>query len=414
MPLSLRRALVRLVGACLVACATFPLAARAQEYLLGPQDKLAIRVVEWQAVESAFRDWSSVSGEYSVGQSGTISLPFVGELPASGRTTADIAKAIGDTLQNKFGLPDRPEASVELAQYRPFYISGDVQTAGQYPYAPGLTVLKALSIAGGLRRGADGVQRAARDIVTAGSNVELLRDKEVRLLVTAARIEAELAGATTITLPNDMPQSPNLEQIVANETAIMAARQKRVSLRSQALDDLKDLLEREIVSLGKKAETQRRQVELGRKELSGIDALVQKGLVVNARLLSSERSIADMEGKLLDLDTAVLRAKQDISKANQDAIDLINNNIAELTAERRQVQADLKETALKLEMHRGLMSEAIGVSPASATSAGSEVTVSYLIVRDRDGTPSEIAVDENAPVLPGDVVKVRLVGFPGQ
>ncbi|TGV62529.1 polysaccharide export protein, partial [Mesorhizobium sp. M2D.F.Ca.ET.160.01.1.1] len=115
----------------------------ADDYRLGSQDKLTIRIAEWQTVESTFRDWSSVNGQYTVGPAGTLSVPFVGELPAAGKTTAEIAAAIGEALQHKLALSDKPEASVEMAQFRPFYISGEVQNPGQFPYVPDLTVLKA-------------------------------------------------------------------------------------------------------------------------------------------------------------------------------------------------------------------------------------------------------------------------------
>jgi len=95
--------------------------AGAEAYTLGTMDKLNIRIVEWQTAEGAVRDWSSISGDYVVGPSGVISVPIVGEVEANGRTTAEVATEIGDVLQQKLGLMDRPEASVELAEYRPFF-----------------------------------------------------------------------------------------------------------------------------------------------------------------------------------------------------------------------------------------------------------------------------------------------------
>jgi protein involved in polysaccharide export with SLBB domain len=143
-------------------------AAWAGEYQLGVQDKLRIRVVEWQTIEGTFREWDAVSGEYTVGMSGELSLPLIGDTPAAGKTTAEVAAAISETLEQKFGLSTKPEASVELAEYRPFFISGDVQSPGQYPYVPDLTVVKAVSIGGGTKR--SGVQRAERDYINAKGN----------------------------------------------------------------------------------------------------------------------------------------------------------------------------------------------------------------------------------------------------
>ena len=151
--------------------------ARAEEYQLGSMDKLRIRVVEWQTAEGSVRDWSTLSGDYIVGPSGNVSLPFIGELVATGKTTAQIAETIGEELQQKFGLSDRPDASVELAEFRPVFVSGDVRTPGRYPYDPGLTVLKALSLAGGLRRAADDGMRVERDFINARGNYEVVRHR---------------------------------------------------------------------------------------------------------------------------------------------------------------------------------------------------------------------------------------------
>ncbi|TIW02774.1 MAG: polysaccharide export protein, partial [Mesorhizobium sp.] len=117
----------RVAGFLLAASLTMPQLAAAGDYQLGPQDKLNIRVAEWQTVDGTFRDWSALNGEYSVGPAGTLSVPFVGDMQAAGKTTAEIASAIGLALQRKLALPDKPEASVEMAQFRPFYISGEVQ-----------------------------------------------------------------------------------------------------------------------------------------------------------------------------------------------------------------------------------------------------------------------------------------------
>lgn len=376
----------------------------ADEYRLDTQDRLRIRVVEWQTVEGTFREWSAVSGDYLVGASGNLSLPFLGETPAAGKTTAEIAETISETLQQKFGLSQRPETSVELAEYRPFYVFGDVETPGQYPYAPGLTVIKAMSIAGGLRNSSG--QRAERDFLNAKGSYDVLADEKLRLLVKRARLTAEAQGKSSFETPKDLPASPELEAIVADESAVMAARQGRLKRQLEALDSLKQLLESEIDSLEQKSVTQRRQIDLAKKELSDIGSLAEQGLVVNTRILNTERTIADLEGRLLDLETAILRAKQDISQATQDAINLQDGLEADITGERQRVEADLAAAELKIDMNRGLMAEALSVAPALALT--DEADVEIVVQRAVDGEVREIAAGETSTVNPGDVIKVRL------
>lgn len=407
-----RATVIALIAFCAILTNAFSpaFAQSADDYRLGVLDKLNIRIAEYQAAEGNFRDWSTVSGEYTVGPSGVISLPFVGAIPAKGKTTAELAQTIGDKLQQKLGLIDRPSASVEIAEFRPVYLTGDVQTPGKYAYIPGLTVLKAVSLAGGLRRGSDSGIRAARDFISAKGDYDVLIAEQNRLLARKARIEAEASGKNKVTMPEKLKDSPRADELLANESALMDARDRRHDLQLNALKDLKQLLDTEITSLGKKSDTQEEQLALMEKQLKGIGNLADKGLVVNSRVLGLQQQIADLQGRLLDLDTTTLQAKQDINKATQDEITLENDRDAEIAQTQQETQDQLKEIGLKLATNRDLMLEAVlqSASAAANGSADEEPVVAYTIVRQTDTGPKEMKADENTPILPGDVIKTRL------
>lgn len=391
---------------CLLMLAAPFASARADDYRLDVMDKLRIRVAEWRTAEGAVRDWSTVSGDYTVGASGTVSLPFLGELTASGKTTAEVAEEVGTKMQLLFGLRDRPSASVELAQYRPIYLAGEVQTPGEYPYAPNMTVLKALSLGGGLRRGETG-QRFARDFIRAEGDSSVLVAERNRLLVRRARLQAEIAGSAEIAMPAEIKDMPEAADLLASETALMKTRDKRLKLQLTALADLKTLLRSEIESLAKKSETQSRQLKLVESDREKVYNLTEKGLTVSSRRLAIEQQVADLQAGLLDIDTATLKAKQDVSKATQDETDLKNDRDAQLAQELQNTERELDTIALKLGTSRDLMAEAMMQSAEAATLAKQAVaSVSYSIVREKDGKASELPADENTKILPGDVVKV--------
>ncbi|MEZ2328415.1 polysaccharide biosynthesis/export family protein [Mesorhizobium sp. RCC_202] len=391
-----------------------PHIAAAGDYQLGPQDKLNIRVAEWQTVDGTFRDWSALNGEYSVGPAGTLSVPFVGDMQAAGKTTSEIAAAIGLALQRKLALPDKPEASVEMAQFRPFYISGEVQNPGQFPYVPELTVLKAISIAGGMRRSADYGPQLGKDLVTAKGNYDIYDDQHVRLLVKRARIDADLAGKDSFDPPKEVEGDPKLPTIVADEMQILTSDQKALKLKLDALDDLKGVLQSEIESLQKKIVNQQQQVDLAQQQLASIGPLAQKGLVANARLLDSKQSVADLQGKILDYETAILTAKQSISKATQDAIDARNTLSSSLATDRQQTEADLNEAALRVNMQKGLIAQASDPATTASITSSEAPTLLYSLVRVANGKSSEIDAKEDTPVLPGDVIKVKLAPMASQ
>ncbi len=83
---------------------------------------------------------------------------MIGSVPARGRTPAGLAGEISARLRN--GFIREPSVAVEIESYRPFFILGEVQAPGQYPYVPNMTVESAVAIAGGFS------PRAKRDSVT--------------------------------------------------------------------------------------------------------------------------------------------------------------------------------------------------------------------------------------------------------
>lgn len=85
---------------------------------------------------------------YAVGASGRIDLPLLGPVHAQGLTTAALRREIGRGLMKR-GILRHPSVAVEIEAYRPFSILGEVNKPDQYPYQPGMTVLAAVSLAGG-------------------------------------------------------------------------------------------------------------------------------------------------------------------------------------------------------------------------------------------------------------------------
>ncbi len=80
---------------------------------------------------------------------GTISYPALGEIRVLNMTIGDLEKIITDGLRGRFLV--NPKVSVQIDEYRPFYINGMVDKPGGYPFQPGLTVRKAASLAGGFK-----------------------------------------------------------------------------------------------------------------------------------------------------------------------------------------------------------------------------------------------------------------------
>jgi polysaccharide export outer membrane protein len=102
---------------------------------------------------------TDLSNTYTIDQAGYISMPLVGAVAARGRSTQELEGEIAAKLRK--GFVRDPDVSVEVDRYRPFFIMGEVTSAGQYPYVNGLTAQTAVAIAGGFTPRA---QRADVDV----------------------------------------------------------------------------------------------------------------------------------------------------------------------------------------------------------------------------------------------------------
>jgi protein involved in polysaccharide export with SLBB domain len=90
---------------------------------------------------------SSLSGDYQIDPSGFVSLPLAGNIKATGLTQSELAEALATSLRSQY--LKNPKVTVSVAEFRPFYIIGEIEKPGSYPYTSGLNVLSAIAIAGG-------------------------------------------------------------------------------------------------------------------------------------------------------------------------------------------------------------------------------------------------------------------------
>lgn len=111
-----------------------------EEYRLGTGDVISVRV--YGGDEEIRLERVRLDG------AGMLVLPF-GDFKALGQTAREVETAITNSVRGR--LLKNPRVAVSIEEYRPFFVDGQVGRPGAYPYQPGLTVRKALTIAGGLR-----------------------------------------------------------------------------------------------------------------------------------------------------------------------------------------------------------------------------------------------------------------------
>lgn len=113
-----------------------PAAASDTSYGVGPGDKLRIMVFGQE----------NMSGEYQVDGSGKIAFPLIGGVEAGGKSAPELEANMEEQLARYLKEPD---VSIEVLNFRPFFVVGEVREPGDYPYVDDMSVLNAVAIAGG-------------------------------------------------------------------------------------------------------------------------------------------------------------------------------------------------------------------------------------------------------------------------
>lgn len=140
---------MRFTAACLAACLSLAgmtsatnaadvatSVAATDTYKLGPGDKLKITV---------FNE-PTLTGTYTLTSAGAVSMSLIGNVPAVGLSLEDLQQTLTQRLS---AFVKQPRVSVETESYRPYYILGEVNKPGEYPYANGLRAEQAIAAAGG-------------------------------------------------------------------------------------------------------------------------------------------------------------------------------------------------------------------------------------------------------------------------
>lgn len=125
---------------CFLLISVLPAASIAQDndYQLATDDVISV---------SVFNEPELTVNNAKISQTGTISVPLLGQVNISGKTITEVEELLTQLFQADY--LKQPRVSVSMEEFRPFYINGEVDKPGSYPYRIGMTVQMAITIAGG-------------------------------------------------------------------------------------------------------------------------------------------------------------------------------------------------------------------------------------------------------------------------
>lgn len=139
---------------CSNAMAQQDLSVASSQYILEAGDQIYIQVF----------DEPDLTMQATIAQSGSINYSYLGSIPVAGQTPEQLTELITEKLRD--GYLKNPSVNITVEKYRSFFVDGEVRRPGSYGYEPGLTLAKAVSLAGGL------TDRASRKKITLTREVD--------------------------------------------------------------------------------------------------------------------------------------------------------------------------------------------------------------------------------------------------
>jgi protein involved in polysaccharide export with SLBB domain len=370
-------------------------------------ERLKVEEDKWGRATSAIsgiQQRPELSGEYTVQEDGTVSVPLLGSIPVAAQSPQQVHTALDEAFENLLGR--RGMVNVVLMERAPIYVLGPVKNPGSFKYVPGATVLHAIAMAGGLDRGpndpwskVEAVREIQKRSGAAGSVVKLLaRDAVLKAERdgTAPKVPLrlmELVGATAATrLVNEQSNSRN---------AIVRARKDRKRAIKNAIESAKqDLLQYgHTTALDKLVKTRQDRVD-------NMRGLVDRNIVAKSQLSQVEGELADAEQRRQDAINQYGMAQQRLAALEADGLkvqaDLENDLATEIDAVERQIADNERE----LDASEGVLKNLSATNVAFTSSEEANNGVGFQIVRRTTTGPVNVAANGMTLLQPGDLVNI--------
>ena len=365
----------------------------ASAFRLGIGDRLRMRFYDRY-------DRADLDGDYIVNDSGLVRLPRIGDFVALDKSISELEQNIRNAIET------RGEKSgyftVQRTQIRPFYVAGLANHPGVFSFTPGLTVLHAVSLAGGIYRSAS--LNPADGIREKGLRAEKLERLKV-LLAKRARLEAEREGLNTIDVPSELIAVDPIGApgLIDKEQDLLQRHLQLAKSKQSSLEDVVARTKEEADSYVEGLHSTTNRIAEHTKAFDELRELHDRNIINQQRYLeavvaldNAERDKQQMISNLAHTKIALGRATSDLSMLKQIEDVRISKELSDVEFEIVRAKADIEKSSKIIGALRAL--------------GGEGDVVSYRIMRRRgDGDYSFVEASEKTPIEPGDVVQIERV-----
>jgi polysaccharide export outer membrane protein len=355
-----------------------------------------------------------------VGMNGTVIVPLAGEARAAGLTLDEVRSTVSSMLSQHMLFANsnegrsigvmigRDQVVLDIAEYRPVYVTGDVAKPGAQAFRPGMTARQAISMAGGYDLLRSTGSNPLLDAFDLRSQQETLWITYAQTLANVRRIQAEIDGKSLADIEGELTRLPIKPEVRAE---IAETTRTQLKLRSEdferqrtALDYGAGLLRSGISALTDELQKESDGVREDQKDLDAMQNFYKNNTVSMARLLDSRREVI----------LSSSRSLQTMAQLNQMMRETgdLEEKQRQLAAQRRMsLTQELQEGELKLASLRSQLNAAADKllyasaikSQFSTSLAKSRSAAIYRVV---NGTTTQVPIGDDGLLMPGDVIEV--------
>lgn len=353
---------------------------------------------------------TDISGEYAIDESGNISIPRLGTLPAANHTADELQSRLAVAFREAFGRPT--DVHVEISDRLPVYVIGSVRVPGAVKFTPGMIVLQAVANAGGHNSGTADISKTIQAIQER-DRLQQTEHQVTSLLIKRAMLVAQQNGSEQIGIPVGLqPQEvkhaqPGLPGTVANEIdgaqLDLTLARKTFVLQSNLSQKDVDIAQEELGA--QKLRLQQLAVLLDKKQTLSreLQALATRGSVSRYKTLEMEADISALLVQQQDDRVAAAQSERRLEAARAAQEKLQIDHAAALQRELQTNQDEIDSRIRTIASIRAILS-VLQSDPSDDENSTTGLTRFWITRRTADGV-KRLPASETTPLWPGDVVQ---------
>jgi polysaccharide biosynthesis/export protein ExoF len=355
---------------------------------------------EPQGALRTFYQRMDLSGDYTVEQDGAISIPLLGSFQVEGRPLDDVRGDLAVSFTSVIGRS--ANIDVKISDRAPVYVVGPVKNPGAYKHVPGMIVLHAIALAGGLDRGdgnLSGMIEGAREIERVGSLTLEIK----QLLARRSRLEAERDGASTLPIPIQLTRlagDRTARSFLATESSILRAEQARRLQQDRGIALRIAAARNEVEALKSKFDQIDAQKNMRLERLDDLQKLKDRGWATSNNVVALRTELSDIEARRQDYLVAVVQAETRLAEAQEAGARLSSENRANLANAIASVDKEITVAQEAMTSAKAFASMFYRISSRTPPAAA------YEIVRQSKDGARTLQATETSLLMPGDVLKI--------